>query len=457
MVDRPRLSALKILVELERRKARIDALLAAGRAKGSLGDLDSAFVSEIVHGVTRWRRALDTIIEKASDRAPDRIGPPVVMALLRMGLYQAAAMSSTPAYAAVSETVALAKNQPQSRRAAGFVNAVLRRAAGIASGRPLRETVEKLLPQGLPDHARLGRIHSFPDWLARRWIKNFGLETAERVMRQSNERAPVFFRLNRLKTSPEDFEKSLEGWGLEAAPVPWARDCYRLTGGRITPESAPVRLGYIQPQDASSIVAAGLLGAAPGETVADACCGKGIKSGAFAQWMENRGTLLLLDGSQARLAESARNMSRLGVRIARPVLADAAAPWPARRPFERIFLDAPCSATGTLRRHPEGKWNKDAGLILEMARLQWEMINRAADSLAPGGALVYSVCSIEPEEGVMIVERFLENRVDFKRDGARGGAAEAADFVDGRGGFFALPGDGGMDGFHAARLVRKGS
>lgn len=444
---------MKILVELERRKARIDPLLTAERGKGALGERELAFVSEIVYGVTRWRRTLDTVIEAASDRPLARIGP-LVMALLRMGLYQAAMMSSAPAYAAVNETVALAKSRPRSRPAAGFVNAVLRRAVRAAAGRSLRETAEELLPAGLPGHARLGRIHSFPDWLAERWIKNFGPGAAERIMEESNRRGPVFFRLNTLKTRPDDFEKSFAGWGLEAERVPWARDVYKLTGGRITPESAPVRLGLIQPQDASSAVAASLLGPAPGENVADACCGVGVKSGAFAQWMENNGMLFSMDISRAKFAEGARNMNRLGVVNSRRVLADAAAPWPAKRPFGKIFLDAPCSATGTLRRRPEGKWNKDPGLISAMAGLQWDMINHAADSLAPGGALVYSVCSIEPEEGVMIVERLLEKRTDFKRDIRPGGGTEAAGFFDERGDFFTLPGDGGMDGFYAARLVR---
>lgn len=453
MADPPRLTALKLLLRLESRKARIDALLAPVLSDNSMPDTDKAFVSELVYGVTRWRRALDAIIAKASSTPPGKMDQPVLV-LLRMGAYQLAGMTKAPAYAAVNETVNIAKGHKKARHLTGFINGVLRGVARLVEkkrGAPLWKIVKELQPA-----ATLGETHSFPDWLVERWLENFGEAATVRILKESNKRAPVFFRLNTLKIGREEFEAGISEWGMSAERLDWARDGYRLTEGKLTPDSPAVSEGLVQPQDASTIVAPSLLAPEKGDIVSDVCCGKGIKSGALAQWMENDGTILAMDIYPQRLSMLAANMARLDVKICRPVAADAASTWPVGVAFKKILVDAPCSSTGVLRRRPEGKWNKGPELSGEMAALQYDMLSRAADSLAPGGTLVYSVCSIEPEEGALVIERFLSARADMARDDIKKGMPALSRFLDERGDVFILPGDGGMDGFYAVRLVKKG-
>ena len=443
-------------MELESRGARIDVLLDSFLRKSSLGERDRSFVSELVYGVVRWKRSLDTIIAKASSTPLGKINP-AVLTLLRMGVYQAAVMK-TPPHAAVNETVALAKTDGRSRHLGGFVNGVLRgavRLIGAMAAEPVWKIVEALCEPGLPVCERLGRMYSFPGWMVERWVKTFGVERAEAALRGSDARAPVFFRMNGLKITADEFEARFGGWGIEAERLAIARSAWRLVNGKLTPDSEPVAAGYAQPQDLSSMVAAGLLGSGPGDLVADICCGRGIKSGCFADQMENRGAILCLDSSWRRLVELVANMRRAGVEICRPILADAGARWPFSRTFGKIFVDAPCSGSGVLRRHPEGKWNKGPELIGQMAETQGKIIGRAAESLAPGGMMVYSVCSIEPEEGIDVVERLLSSRNDIRRVDVRSLFPGLDGCVNEAGDFFVLPGFRGMDGFYAAALARE--
>ncbi len=425
-------------------------------ATRKLDERDKRFVSELLYGVTRWRRSLDHIIKNISRTPMQKINTPTLV-LLRMGLYQVFEMSKTPLSAAVNETVKLARAHHKARHFAGFINGILRGAIRKTETdkkrKNLAEAIAPLIDETLHTSLKLGVKNSFPNWIAEKWINQFGLETTRHIMQKSNERAPVFFRLNNLKISPGEFAKKLTGWELEAEPVNFANGMWHLVKGKITPTTEPVVKGFIQPQDVSSFLAASFLNVKPGDVVADICCGKGIKSGALASRMQNRGSVFCVDKSGGQLEKLETNMKRLGVSITQPVMADTAKSWPTAKMFDKIIIDAPCSGTGTLRRHPEGKWNKPPELIAEMTKIQEAILREAVKHLSPNGSLVYSVCSIEPEEGVNMVDKFLAEHGNLKRDEIKTPGTE--NFINKKGDLLIMPGDNDMDGFYTARITKN--
>jgi 16S rRNA (cytosine967-C5)-methyltransferase len=454
LTDPARLSACGILFKADAKNIKLERLLSDWAARGNPDERDRAFVSELVYGVTRWARGLDAIIGSVSSRPLKEISRPALI-ILRIGVYQLMAMDRTPHHAAVNETVGLARADPEAARAAGFVNAVLREIIrrGL-TGQVIPLVAEKLLEKAGPTHILLGEKFSFPDWLALRWVERFGADGAERLMQTLNGRAPVTFRVNTLKISPDEMERRFGEWSINAERLDFAPSAYRLTEGKITPGSRMFADGYIQPQDAGSVLAASLLDAKSGDIVVDFCCGVGVKSGAFAQEMENKGMIVCVDSSPAKLFAHRRNMRRLAVKICVTAAVDGSKPWPLKGRFAKIFIDAPCTGTGVLRRHPEGKWNTTEESVARMAGLQREILKNAVDALAPGGVLVYAVCSIEPEEGVDVVNSVLAGRDDLQRSGLKSSRPGLERFLNADGDLFILPGDEGMDGFYASRLVK---
>ena len=455
-MDTSRLTAYKTLLRFESHQEKPDSIIERFTVGSEISTRDRAFISEIVYGVLRWRRGLDLIIESQSKRPISKIDTPV-LALLRMGLYQAFGMSKTPQSAAVNETVKIAKSNNKTRHASGFINAVIRgaiRSTCKSGDKP--PSISKIACSMVKGNNRapLGAQYSFPDWIVQRWINNFGTETAEKIMDESNQRAPVFIRVNRLKINTNDFETALAESSLEAERVGWSDDLYILTKGTLHLGSELITNGYCRAQDGASYISASLLAPASDETIADICCGKGIKTALFAEQMKNSGTIFCVDTSYNSLTELNNNLHNLEVKIHYPTLADATGVWPVNQRFDKIFIDAPCSGTGVLRRRPDGKWTKSEETIKRMAKLQIAILQRAVGYLADGGELVYAVCSIEPEEGKTQVDRLLEEHSSLARADIAKDQPEFTQFINEDGDFFNLPGNGKMDGFYAAKLVK---
>ena len=291
-METPRQTALEILLRIERRKSRIAPLLESCAPSDRR---DKAFISELVYGVTRWRLCLDTIIQAACTRPVAKVDLETLV-IIRLGLYQALGMGGQPVYSAVNEAVNLAKTRAGTAHTAGFINAVLRGVLrkvelGSAHGRCLPEIARSMQAPGLPPERALAEAYSFPDWITRRWISRFGVMATERILEQSNRRAPVFFRVNTLVAAPAMALEALENQGVEAERTQWMENVYKVTRGVISPGLSAVLMGMIQPQDAASAMASALLEPEPGQVVADVCCGKGIKTGMFAQMMNNRGCM----------------------------------------------------------------------------------------------------------------------------------------------------------------------
>ncbi|MEZ5393635.1 MAG: 16S rRNA (cytosine(967)-C(5))-methyltransferase RsmB [Bryobacterales bacterium] len=366
-VSPARRAAFAILLQVEQAGSFVDELLHGGRLE-TLEERDRALAAEIVLGVLRRRGALDARIEQIARRAAAKLDAEVRIAL-RMGLYQQIYLERIPSHAAVSESVELVKRGPK-RSAAGLVNAVLRKGGSAPD-----ET----------DEAGLNH----PAWLVERWKRNLGEDAAQALMLANLERPDTWLRLN-VRHDTEETLASLRTEGVESEPSEflWAR---RLTSGR--PEHTRAwREGRVRIQDIGSQAIAPLLGLEPGMRLLDLCAAPGGKTQHAVELLGGYDGVVACDLHPARL----RRMRELGFQ-GNMVALDAVRGFALRSRFDRVLLDAPCSGTGTLGRNPDLKWRLTPEDIPRLAALQHRLLSRALDLVEPGGALVYSTCSLEPE------------------------------------------------------------
>ena len=414
-----RRAALDVVRSALERRGGLDEAL-AGPAMAALEPRDRSFARALAMTVLRRRGELDRALAARLSRPP----PEAVMALLRLGAAQALHME-VAGHAAVATTVELAEADRTARKFKGLVNAVLR---GL-----LREP-----PQAPPPEALA------PDWLYARWRAAYG-EAAARAVAAVIAEEPATDLTPREAAEAPALAPLLEA---EVLPGPTLRT---RRGGDVAdwPGFADGRWWV---QDASAAVAARLLAPAPGAAVLDLCAAPGGKA---LQLAAAGARVTALDRSAARLKRLEENLARTGLQ-AEIVVADAAA-WEDARRFDAILLDAPCSATGTFRRHPDVLWAARPGDIARLAALQARLLASAADRLRPGGRLVYCVCSLEPEEGEAQIEALLRARPDLRPDPAaagEAGAPEASLRPDGSLRILPHHRPGGTDGFFVARLVR---
>ena len=437
----------------------IDALLGNRREGGprdeeapNLDPRDERFAAEIAHGVVRHLSRVDWIVAHAAGKEIERIVPPA-LAAARIGVYQLLFTPSVPAYAAVSASVDLARTlAPQT---AGFVNWLLRRVGEDAANQPQRADFSDEL-------AWLATFHSFPHWLVRRWVKRLGAAEAARLLEAMNTHPPPHLRVNRLRATPDEVSDALVAAGFEIESGRFAPDALRVRGAGALTETASFREGAIYFQDESSQLAALVLAPRAGERILDACTGVGGKATQIAELSGNGATIVAVDqdsGRLARLAENARRLGAKGIESRRGDLLDPATCGDER--FDAVLLDAPCSSLGTIPRHPEIKWAKKASDPKRLAELQLRLLERSADLLVPGGRIVFSTCSTEPEEGEEVITRFLKTRPGFRvaKIGAQPPAAGEIGNIDelltSRGFLRTWPHRHGIGGAFVALLTNK--
>ncbi|HEY6000343.1 MAG TPA: 16S rRNA (cytosine(967)-C(5))-methyltransferase RsmB [bacterium] len=375
-----------------------------GRQGERLEPRDARFAAELAHGVVRHLSRVDRAIEGASGKPPERISRPA-LAAARIGVYQLIFTPSVPAYAAVSASVELARALEP--RTAGFVNWLLRRAGPESLAPPRREDFEDAA-------AWLAALHSFPPWLVRRWIARLGEDETGRLLEAMNEFPPPHVRVNPLRSPVDAARDALAAAGFDTTPGRYAPACLHVGGSGTLTETALFRDGALYLQDESSQLAALALAPRPGERILDACAGVGGKTTQIAELAGNAAAIVALDRDARRLALLGENAARLGARgieARRGDLLDEATLAGER--FDAVLLDAPCSALGTIPRHPEVKWAKRAADPRRLAATQLRLLERAAALLPPGGRVVYSTCSTEPEEGEEVIARFVAAHADF--------------------------------------------
>jgi len=368
---------------------------------------DAGLATELVMGVLRWRRLLDFLLERQLKKPVARLDLPVALAL-RMGLYQLRFLQRIPARAAVNESVELVKSARKTS-AATLVNAVLRRAANDA-----RVPAAQFVPPATPIMECLGILHSHPTWMVERWLKRLG-EQQTIALLEANNRAPrLSCALHDAAHRDETFA-ALRNAGLRIEAGSILQSAFAVSGGSPT-RTESFRTGAISIQDEASQTVPLLLDTQSGDRVLDLCAAPGGKTPPLARAAGAKGIVVAADRHAHRLRAMREQFKRLALTHVRLVELDAASPLPFGLLFNRILVDAPCSGTGTLARHPEIRWRLHPEQLTEFHTLQTSLLRSALQQLAPGGRLIYSTCSMEPEENEQVVEEALRSTSGFQRD-----------------------------------------
>ncbi|HTZ89859.1 MAG TPA: transcription antitermination factor NusB [Alloacidobacterium sp.] len=387
-----RAAAFEILLKLERGSGHSDELLHQPAVE-RLSSQDRNLTTNLVMGVLRWQIALDARIAAQLTRPRSQLDDSVRVSL-RLGAFQLFYLDRVPVYAAIGESVELAKTGGN-KFAAGMVNAVLRK---LAAQRGAKETSE------VTNSAGLASAYAHPQWLVERWVRNFGLQSARRICEYDQQPAPVFVRL----IVPQAEQELLQE-GIELAPASFLANIRRVVRGDVS-STAVFRNGLVRIQDEGSQLVAEIAG--HGRNVLDACAAPGGKTAILAE--RNPGAAITAcDISKRRLAgmQQVLRKTSYGVNI-HFKLADVAN-LTLEPEFDLVLCDVPCSGTGTLARNPEIRHRLRAEELNRQHERQVAIVSSVMSGVRPGGRLLYSTCSLEPEENEAIVRECLNRRADF--------------------------------------------
>jgi 16S rRNA (cytosine967-C5)-methyltransferase len=419
----PRTIAVRVL----RRRSGgdfVEHLLDRSLSESRLSGPDRALCQELVYGVVRWQATLDWLIAR---KTAGRTQKPALQDLLRLGLYQIFWLARIPNHAAVNEMVEEAKRSgfgPQ----AGFVNAILR---GYIREIDATRTALEALRHSEP---HVGFSH--PEWLVKRWLERYGVENTRRLLEWNNTPPHTFVRVNTLKG---DATTLLPQWRDENVEYDFVRRDWIEENLAFELKSHPpfhrlpsFQQGRFYVQDPSTLLAGAFLAPKLSEHILDLCAAPGGKLGHLAQLMNNQGHLVAYDVAIERLKLLEENKLRLGLNCEITSSLEQSA-------FDRILVDAPCSNTGVMRRRVDLRWRIQPKEIERLKNTQLELLQKANDRIKPGGTIVYSTCSLEPEENVGVINEFLQSNNDWILDAER----------------TLLPFNDNVDGAYAARLRRK--
>jgi 16S rRNA (cytosine967-C5)-methyltransferase len=429
--QKPREIAFRVLRKRSELGNYVENLLDSELAGATISPRDRALCQELVYGVVRWQAALDWIAGQKTGPRPQK---PAIQTLLRLGLYQIFFLDRVPDHAAVNETVEMARHCGCGTQT-GFLNAVLRGCLRE------RDTLDARIKQLRKDQPWTGWSH--PEWLWKRWSARWGAEKTARLMEWNNSPASACARVNTLKIQAD---KLVERWRMEEnveydfLTRDWTGEnlVFTLKSHPPLPKMQSFLDGWFYIQDPSTLMSVNLLDPKPGDSVLDFCAAPGGKTTFIAQLMNNQGRIVACDNAVDRIALLEENCRRLGVTCSQAFnLAAATATLGADR-FDRVLVDAPCSNTGVMRRRVELRWRIQAVEIQRLRAAQLELLGRAAPLVKPGGVLVYSTCSLEPEENTQVTQEFLASRSDFQLETERE----------------LFPPTDGVDGAYAARMKR---
>jgi 16S rRNA (cytosine967-C5)-methyltransferase len=427
--QKPREIAAQVLRQRLTQGEFTENLLETALAGARLSPADRGLCQEIVYGVVRWQATLDWLIAR---KTPGREQRPALQILLQTGLYQIFWLDRIPPHAAVHETVELAKRSgfgPQ----AGFINAILR--GYLREAEPTRELLAGLKAS----EPAVGYSH--PEWLVERWRQRWGVPRTSQLLEWDNTPPKTFARLNRLKTEAAAL---IEQWRSEnvaydfVPPGPWPENqMFELKAHPPLGSMKSFSDGWFYIQDPGTLLAVTQLRPQPGEIILDLCAAPGGKTAFIAQLMNNQGRLVAHDVSEDRLQLIRENCRRLGVTCVEPTLIPPASSGTLA--FDRILVDAPCSNSGVMRRRVDLRWRIQPAEITRLRATQLGLLEKAAALLKPGGILVYSTCSLEPEENHEVIVQFTTRHPQVRCLAEQ----ELIPFVD------------GVDGAYVARLKRQ--
>ena len=400
-MDLARKTAFEILLEIEKEEAYSN--LTINRFLEKNKPENPAFVRELVYGVLENKILLDYYLDKLIPTGIKKVKKKEA-SLLRMGLYQLIFMDSVPDYAAVNESVVIAKKLCRGRE--GFINGVLR---GY-----MKKRQELTLPDRESDEKKyLSVKYSFPIWLIEKWEKEFGIDECEKLLIASNERPQLSIRTNITKISRDQLIAKLEELGFETEKGSFSERTIHVKGSGLL-DSDLFRTGLFSVQDEASTFTADTLEAKAGETIIDVCAAPGGKTTAVAEMMNNQGKLYSCDIYEHKLELIKQLADRLSLDIVEPTLLDGTlgkTEWEGIA--DRVLVDAPCSGLGVIRRKPEIKY-KNIQDFTELVGIQKKILQKSASYVKDGGTLVYSTCTVNMDENHNQVMNFLGNNPEFK-------------------------------------------
>jgi 16S rRNA (cytosine967-C5)-methyltransferase len=460
-ISQARTIAFDVLLRVAKQNAYADDVLRA-----ELDDFvkaeDAGLATELALGVLRWQRLLDFAIDR-NLKKPANLTDVEVRIALRLGMYQLLFLDRIPARAAVNESVELVK-RARKRSAANLVNAILRKSAeehfrGISPA----DGIAGLHRTDLPLAERIGIQYSHPSWMVERWLRIYG-EERTRSLVQANNRVPTLSGYVFEPQRCDEATLSLQRTGCRILPGRLLRNAWVFEGGNPAANEA-VRCGWVALQDEASQAVACLVAADRGNSVLDLCAAPGGKTLLLARAVEAKGRVVATDLHEHRARAMRERFERTGVRNVETLVLDGTQPLPFERAFDRILVDVPCSGTGTLARHPEIRWKLRAEDLRDLHDRQARLLRNSLPHLAAGGRLVYSTCSLEPEENESVVREVLGALGDtfqlvnprsaienFLQKSVRPDSVVCAD------GFFrTFPPEHGTDGFFAAVIEHRKS
>jgi 16S rRNA (cytosine967-C5)-methyltransferase len=433
--------AVKILNRVERTDAYLDKLLDHEMRNAELNGPDKALLYEIVHGVTRWMGRLDWILNGFYKGQFSKAIPNLKNGL-RVALYQILFLDRIPDHAAVNEAVEFVKRL-QGQKPADLTNAILRNIIRSKNAIRYPDPEEDLI-------GYLSAYYSHPSWMVKRYVERFGREDTEKLLIANNEKPYLTLRVNAIKSNVSEFKKLLDSVNLKYVPGRFLNEFIQLQNLTNINAWEYYAKGYFNIQDESAGLACRLLDVQPGMRVLDMCAAPGGKTAYLGSLMNNVGKIVAVDKYEARLKLLRANNERLGLTSVFTIESDAMDLE--MEPFDRVLADVPCSGSGTLSKKPDIKWKKDVFDLKKMGEIQIKLLNKAAALVKPGGIVVYSTCSIEPEENFEIVKQFLNSHPNFKLGSAR--EKFAPEVIDENECVQTLPHKHQMDGAFAAKLIR---
>lgn len=429
--ENPRLIALDLLGQVLDRRTALDIALDRTDAFAALNPRDRAFTRMLVTTTIRRLGQIDNLLNSAQDR-PDSLTIPVLRNILRLGITQLFFMD-VPDHAAVDTSVELAETHSLSKQK-GFINAILR---GL-----IRDGTTRLNAQDAP------RLNT-PDWLMKIWVADYGIKVAGEIMQAHMHEAPLDITVKKKEDRPF--------WGNELQAAELSTGTLRRVKGGNVRELDGFDQGQWWIQDAAAAIPATLFGDdIEDKHIVDFCAAPGGKT---LQLASMGATVTAIDRSAKRLKRLEENLERMNLKDTVTIEISDAASWKAKEPPKYILLDAPCSATGTLRRHPDTAWLKSPKDLEGLITIQERLLDHAAQILAPEGILIYCTCSLQKAEGEHQIERFLQKHESFIRSPIHPNeVGDYTEIINSNGDLRILPqhlsGQGGMDGFFIARLKK---
>ncbi len=402
--------AFEVLTRVQTQGSHSDVLLSALLARNpDLPPVERHLATELVFGVLRNQTLLDYYLAQAGSFKPDRTDVPTATAL-RLGAYQIMSLHNVPDFAAVSETVRIAK-QRCGEKASGFVNALLRR---LVSRKTSLQPPRIALKAAKPEFIRsVALAFSFPEQLVSRWSSRFGRKELVRLVSALNQAPPKTVRVNVTKTTPGRLAVKLTERGFDARKSLVCPHTLRLSGTG-SPEATPEwHEGLFTIQDEGAQVLSLMLEGLKPQSIVDVCAGIGQKLTHLSELFPNA-SVFGNDIYSRKVKDARWQVERLGLKNVRLVAGDLRSLPLRKESFDLVLLDAPCSGTGTIRRHPEIRWRVRPARLAKLARLQLKMLESCATLAKPRGAILYSTCSLEPEENEQVVGKFLKRNGDFR-------------------------------------------